>query len=459
MERKKMIQTPCEILSRKRLFSGRFFFVLLALLPALSFAGERSVFQGTLEGVGTVVMELEATTWQGVEEAAQLSGTAPETSSEADGGRGKYTGRYFYARHGVDIPLFGSLERLVEPKRPSERDEEEWNGEASPKAYWQGKIVQGHFRGQWVDAATKRARRFDLTRVARYDPEKTRPDGWQASREAIAGGVGSGLAYDVKINPQQTPYEYLKLQGYSVPVETIVPGQTDTVAWQPYHDPRSKFHYPRLVRHPNPDIMKRINALLEQRHWQMTLAAFSCESSVYEGNGMEGYLGGYDYEKVKVDFLSETLMSVSEAGSTYCGGAHPNNHYDPFTFDLIRGEYLDWNRLFKAFTRDESGRWWNPSPEMKDLIERTAQNETGEKYPHPITGEVYEDHDCDFAEYMRDYLALHFDKPGHLALTVSGVGHCCGFCLGIHAEIPFSALGKILKPEAKRYFPELKGKD
>jgi hypothetical protein len=449
-----------ETVQNKIMFPGRSFLMLLALLPALSFAGERSVFQGTLEGVGTVVMELEASTQQGVEEAAGLSGTVLETSSEANGDKGKYIGRYFYARHGVDIPLFGALERLTEPKLPSERDEEEMEkDEASPKAYWEGKIVQGHFRGQWVDATSKRARRFDLTRVARYDPEKTRPGGWQMSREAIAGGVGSGLAYDVKINPQQTPYEYLKLQGYSVPVEAIVPGQTETVAWQPHRDPRSKFHYPRLVRHPNPDIMKRINTILEQRHWQMTLAALSCVSSVYEGNGRGGDLGDYDDEKIKVDFLSETLMSVSEAGSTYCGGAHPNDHYDPFTLDLIRGEYLDWNRLFKAFTRDESGKWWNPSSEMKDLIERTAKNKTGEKFPEPVTGEVYEGRDCDFVEYMRDYLALHFDKPGHLALTVSGVGHCCGFCLGVHAEIPFSALGKILKPEAKRYFPELKGKN
>jgi hypothetical protein len=60
---------------------------------------------------------------------------------------------------------------------------------------------------------------------------------------------------------------------------------------------------------------------------------------------------------------------------------------------------------------------------------------------------------------IAEYLALHFDKPGHLALAISGTGHAGSACQGVQAEIPFSDLGKILKPEAKRYFPELRGKD
>ncbi|MDR3351574.1 MAG: hypothetical protein LBO00_00865, partial [Zoogloeaceae bacterium] len=194
--------------------------------------------------------------------------------------------------------------------------------------------------------------------------------------------------------------------------------------------------------HPNPDILKRVNDLLEQRHWQMTLAALACVSSGYaEDHPAAGSLGDYEYETIQVDFLSETLMSVVEAGGTYCGGAHPNNHSDPFTLDLIRGEYLDWNRLFKAFVRGEYG-FRKPSPEMMALIEQIPKEEGLE--------------DCTSAETMRDYLALHFDKPGHLALAISGIGHCCGYCLGTQAEIPFSKLNKLLKPEAQRYFPELK---
>jgi hypothetical protein len=420
------------------------------LFSSSALAGERSVFQGMLEGAGMVVLELEKTDRETVKQIAGLSGTAlepelpPETRQKPE--QDLYVGRYFYARQGVDIPLFGALAHLAEPKSLSERTEAEACTpeacEMAPKAYWEGKIVQGRFRGQWVDAATKRTHRFDLKRVARYDPEKTRAESFQAITEAIAAGIGSGLAYEAEINPQQRPYEYLKLQGYAVPVGAIVPNQTESVAWQSFRDSRSQFEYPRLVRHPNPDILKRVNDLLEQRHWQMTLAALTCVSRGYEGNGMgRGTLGGYEGETIRVDFLTKTLMSVVEAGSIYCGGPYPHHHSDPFTLDLIRGEYLDWNRLFKAFLRGERG-FWEPSPEMMALIEKIPKEEELEN--------------CISAETMRDYLALHFDKPGHLALSISKIGHCCGDCLGAHAEIPFSDLGALLKPEAQRYFPELK---
>jgi hypothetical protein len=409
------------------------------LFSSSALAGERSVFQGMLEGAGMVVLELEKADRETVEESADLSGTAlapelpPETRQQPE--PELYIGRYFYARQGVDIPLFGALARLAEPKQRSERTEEEQEAyctpeecKAPPKAYWEGQIVQERFRGQWVDATTQRTHRFDLQRVARYDPEKTYTE--------------SGLNYEAEINPQQRPYVYLKLQGYAVPVGAIVPGQTESVAWQSFRDPRSQFKYPRLVRHPNPDIMKRVNDLLEQRHWQMTLAALGCVSSAYDGNGMSGgTLGGYEDETLQVDFLTETLMSVVESGNTYCDGVYSNNHYNPFTLDLIRGEYLDWNRLFKAFVRGEDG-FRKPSPEIMALVEKIPKEERLEN--------------CISAQTMRGYLALHFDSPGHLALVISGIGLAGSVCRGKLAEIPFSDLGALLKPAAQRYFPELK---
>jgi hypothetical protein len=163
-------------------------------------------------------------------------------------------------------------------------------------------------------------------------------------------------------------------------------------------------------------------------------------------------LGDYDQETIRVDFLSETLMSVVEIGSTFCGGAHPNNHYDPFTLDLIRGEYLDWNRLFKAFVRGDHG-FRKLSPEMKALIEQIPE------HPEWMKEEWREEEErCALDSIFNDYLALHFDKPGHLALTVSGIGNAGNVCLGAHEEVPFSDLRALLKPEARRYFPELRGK-
>ena len=65
---------------------------------------------------------------------------------------------------------------------------------------------------------------------------------------------------------------------------------------------------------------------------------------VHQRQSHGGHAGGFDEEDVKVTWLSRALMTVTESGSLDCGGAHPYNHFDAYTFDLARGEYLDWNR-------------------------------------------------------------------------------------------------------------------
>jgi hypothetical protein len=96
--------------------------VILASLPvSRALAGERTVYRGTLEGAGEVVMELEKT-------------------------RGTYNGRYFYPRYGVDIPLFGALDKLIEPA-PGMCCSEDIKDE-DQNAIWKGRIQGSVFRGK-----------------------------------------------------------------------------------------------------------------------------------------------------------------------------------------------------------------------------------------------------------------------------------------------------------------------
>ncbi len=67
---------------------------VLSLLAAQAHAAPRTVYTGTLQGAGDIVLELD-------------------TEAAADG---TLTGRYFYAKHGVDIPLRGTAKELFEPK-------------------------------------------------------------------------------------------------------------------------------------------------------------------------------------------------------------------------------------------------------------------------------------------------------------------------------------------------------
>ncbi|KAG1385005.1 hypothetical protein G6F59_017667 [Rhizopus arrhizus] len=82
-------------------------------------------------------------------------------------------------------------------------------------------------------------------------------------------------------------------------------------------------------------------------------------SAYTDGNPAAGTLGSYDEEASTVQWLSKALMTVTESGSLYCGGAHPDNHFEPYTFDLLRGEYLDWNRVLDAY---RARRWPPPRP-------------------------------------------------------------------------------------------------
>lgn len=401
---------------------------LLAHTGNLAHAAPRVVYTGTLQGAGDVVMELD--------------------SKPADDGM--LTGRYFYPKHGVDIPLKGTPQALVEPKTyqaliDAGKDPESDQPAAIAAATWQGKRDADGYQGHWTDARTGKQRSFTLRRVAEYDPDASAPGSVQAVTNAISGGVGSGIDVNVGINDRTAPYETLKLAGHAVPV-----GQDSgsaAVAYRMWRDPRTKFSYPRLIRHPDPQVLQRVNALLEQRHWQMNLAALACMASAYtDGNPAAGTLGSYDDEAVTVQWLSKALMTVTESGSLYCGGAHPDNHFEPYTFDLLRGEYLDWNRVFDAYVPGEDG-WRKESPALLALMEKTRAPLAAAN----AKGATEDDSLESCSDLWPSYLALGTETPGVLTLSISGIGHAMGVCLGTHATVPFKDLAPYLAPGGQAY--------
>jgi hypothetical protein len=376
--------------------------LLASALIALSAQAQDNsavVYKGELSGAGTVVMELRA--------------------SDNDG---EYSGRYFYLRHGVDIPVKGIADKLLEAKPLAESDE--LDKDAGPvfgpsSSVWSGRISGNTYAGEWRDVVNKRTRKFTLQKVVSYQQ--------------------IDQSFDKPIDLKNYPYDYLKLQSQSKPVGSIV--LHGDVAYQMHTDARTKFQYPRLARHPNPAVLKKANALLEQRHWRMSLAALDCASTIYTEQGpWVGSLGEYDNETVNVNFLSTAAITVSEGGSLYCGGAHPYNHYNTYTLDLIRGEELDWDRLLPAFSKSEYGTN-EPSEKMRLLIEKLIEN------PRYRTLEVHED--C--SEVLPEYMSLAFEPPNKISIDISDIGHAMSVCLGPQLQVPFSALQSIFKPGAKPY--------
>ncbi|KWK31847.1 hypothetical protein WT77_03470 [Burkholderia stagnalis] len=404
--------------------------LLFALHAGVADAAPRIVYQGTLQGAGEVVMELDS-------------------RPAADGA---ISGRYFYAQYGIDIPLQGKPAQLVEPLARADLPDDaraasrygDHAGFDHAAATWRGTQDKGGYRGRWTDARSGKTRAFALRRVAEYDPDAVAPGAVEAVTDLIAGGVGSGIARGAEIDMKHAPYAALKLAGHAQPAGPEI--GDGAVGYRMWRDPRTQFMYPRLSRHPDPAVMTRVNRLLAQRHGQMNLAALECASTRYTDDGpAAGTLGGYDDEHVTVTWLSPAVLGIVESGSTFCGGAHPDNHYDPVTFDLLHGTYLDWNRVIDASSPDGDG-----VPETSPALVRFITRLRDEAKPGmPPTNGEGDSMSC--ADVLPGYLAFEFDAPGKLSFSVSGIGHAMGACLGPQLDAPFAALTPILKPGGSRY--------
>lgn len=391
----------------------------LLLVAAGAQAAPVDVYRGTLGG-SAVVMELGK-----------------------PGEDGERQGRYFYLRHGVDIPLRGALNALSEA-RPLNNDWARESGGEPPvltdsqqrRIVWQLRQQGNALAGEWVDDIHGKKLPLALTHIAQYDPEKIAPFGVEAVTLAIVQGADSGIASGVAISAQATPYDYLKVaeqkleQGKEVVVSPML-------AWRPVRDARTQFWYPRLTRHPDAKILAQTNTVLEQRHWGMSLEALACVGSIYQNAGpAAGSLGDFNNESIKVTYLSSALMSVVESGSTGCGGAHPNNHYDPFVLDLLRGGYMDFTRLLKDVKYGEY------TLEYGDRLSRFLSKAVSR----------YSEDDKECTELLPQYMALMFDKPDKMSFVISGIGHAMGVCLGSGVSVPFKELKPYIKPGAQRYF-------
>ena len=398
--------------------------IALTIPSAPVSAAPMIVYQGVLGNKSEVVMELSANSMDGVR-----------------------AGRYFYRRHGVDIPLRGTPQSLAEgiplndigDAADSEEIDEPENDvfrdprTHKPRVVWSGRLDGERYAGKWRDLRTGKSLPFNLKRVATYDPEGARATGVEAVTDAIVQGVSSGLAPDIAISIMNTPYDFLRVQSPMTPGKEVVLGK---VAYRMVTDPRTRVPYPRLTRHPNAEMLARTNRLLEQRHWAMNLEALACASSIYlEPGHAAGSLGSYDEESISVEYLSPTLMSVVESGSTYCGGAHPNNHYDPYTLDLLKGGYFDFSRIIR---RDKYGE------DHAHFLQEALRHNPNRVRP--------DDTEC--TDTFPNHLHLHFTAPDKLSFVVSGVGHALGYCLGPYFTLRFRDLHDILKPESARYLGE-----
>jgi hypothetical protein len=141
---------------------------------------------------------------------------------------------------------------------------------------------------------------------------------------------GSGQAYtDLLLDfPLKTSPQVIASPGY---------------AYVMVEDPRFHAALPRLTQFPDDAVMARINQLLETEMTKYRQEAADCIEGV-DFNGENWDIG------TKVELFNRHLLTVSREGSTFCGGAHPNDYRAINTYDLDSGSEISTEDLLARET-------------------------------------------------------------------------------------------------------------
>jgi len=376
-----------------------------------------------------------------------------ELSTEFENADEDTVGRYFYAKNGIDVPLHvstaedGTLTLFEEiPCTPEICDLASGSEELPPQLQGSGWTLTSedgghHLKGSWGDKKLGIDLGLFGSRVVDMQPPFL--------PLYLAGLPQTVVEGSEELSPSNFPYDYLKATSVD---PTSGDDITDNgVTYRYLTDPRSKFPFPQIA-----DIGGSIenvapaNMRLLTRRAAMTVSALDCESRAYFGmgwmSGAENWLGtyaGYPDEQVEVTYISPTVMSWSESGMLFCGGAYPEVHQYLTTIDMKTGQDLDLSKIFAdSKMRPYS---WQPGQSLIDLaIARRDKSEYA-------FGE-----ECGIDELIATNLDVTF-KPGDIAVfALQGLPHVIQACQDTVFEAPLSELRDYLAPTAADYFPSLR---
>jgi hypothetical protein len=423
--------------------------ILLSATPAMAL--DAITFKGTL-GRSSILVEL------------------------TDPAEGMVVGRYSYLRVGGDIPLHNldgiDAIELAEEAPCTEAicilDSDGAVAEAPIGGRWSLNFSDDGraLSGTWTpDGKSGKALDIALTEVGR----RTLPEGTEASPMGLVDSAFMQLyAAGAPLTAETAPYDFAKM------AVTLVEGDVQTLDGSSFRfvsDPRSVFAFPRIVALADGSAPETANRVLAERHARINVAAFSCLNKAYAGFAYSGYdvsmeggsLGDYDSETIALTYLSPTVLGWTESGSTWCGGAHPNNHFDSFLIDLKTGKPLALGKVFRDWMAtskiDDYGA-------MVDQAEALAAPQdylwaAGEalvdyvRANHTLRDDAgYMEH-CDPDELIESNLGLRFAPGDKVVFSLTGLPHAIHACTEDLLTLPLSEVRPLLAPTAHEYFPGL----
>lgn len=320
--------------------------ILFAISPILPVhaADWEGVFEGTI-GKAKVIVELNAGAEKSEYKGGYLEGA-----------------RYSYLPKPFDINLIldeeGNVlrftETLLQHGRFADEDDKKITGK------WSLSVNGDAAIGTWTSPAGDKSLPISLTRVDLLPVSEVPKDA----------------------NPLPTTYEtrWLETVNFNDAGTAKTFGEVEVRFTK---DSAFGIAFPVLGNFPDGNRKAKVNALLLTQHMKSVVEYRSCLNGVPQDWRQPETEPQFSYD---VDYASPTLLSYTESGSVFCGGAHPSNYIKVRTFDLtapaqIGGDYqLDlspqgFGRILKlanlqeriAFERFVLGRWKEGAAKDKEM--------------------------------------------------------------------------------------------
>ncbi|MEQ1770927.1 MAG: hypothetical protein ABL879_13910 [Devosia sp.] len=388
-----------------------------------------------------------------------------ELSDPADAASISTVGRYFQVRDGIDVPLrvtatgSGTIEITEEAACKEDDCEIDQSGliqARSPEAIWTLQVINNG-TGLVGTRGSTGSQSFPVN-LERTASRPFTPNDPPSPADLAEFSLGV-MSYGPPLTRESSPYDFLKVNVWLEPGPKIRWGDTEHMY---FTDPRTLYAYPRITDRGGKN--SAVNEALEQRDWGMRLAALNCQSQIYPSMSLSGFssseasLGGFDEEQIEVHYLTRQLLSFSESGSLWCGGAYPENHYHMFNLDVATGETIDMSRLLKGYVprdfmsgeivdldtarQDHSSYNWGADDDLAAFILSRAD----------LPDDELAD-ECGYDTLVRNNLAIGFRRPDLIVFSLDGLPHVMGACAQDLLVAPVAELKAVLLPGAESYFP------
>ena len=413
---------------------------LLVLLPCLSYncalAHEESIVQQTVyEGsLGTKKI------------------TFAFSSTTSKDGKIIDAAHYFYDSSRIDIPLFPSNNNSKNKPEFRELNNDENCYETEDKENCKTKGIfklstnGNYLSGVWINSQSNKKLNVRLKKVATQE-YKT---------QYIASDAASLItAYPTNQDGDITDGFYLKdIYQSRILAGKLVYGKsiktTKDTSYKTVTDQQTGVHYILLDEFPDKIIKQKINDSLLNYLYEMKSYAMECFA--YRSKDEEPFYSKYgDWETYssKVKLLNQNLLVIEELGSTYCGGAHPNNTYSHTVYDLSKGEYFNSNNYFKFYVPDSDDK--DNFVETDDYAKLKKQFYPGSKYW------IRQDIDAELLQYCtgKDMNYLEFSQSFNtkgMILSLEGLPHVSGACMRDYYLIPYKDLAPFMNDNGKKFF-------